>query len=235
MTRRLAVFVAVAAFAGTGPGDAAATNECRGLMVCVPIAGPWVVVPVERTTPRPRVEFQLRCPRGYIVGGLDAELSERAIDVTFSGALGSPVNPGITTADSAVFSGVYVGAGAPAASFRPHIGCIPASGGGGRRPTAVTAVPPGKPTVRRVWAVRPLAGRALRRVYGCRAGERLVAASHAVGLYTRRPPDARLAAAVTVTRSLRSGRVVVAVRAGQAVRGVRAVVQVHAVCTRAER
>ena len=235
MTRRVAVLVAAAIGAALGAGAAAATNECRGLMVCVPVAGPWVVVPTELATPRARAEFELRCPRRYVVGGLDAELSERAIDVAFTGALGSPVNPGITTSDAAVFAGVYVGRGARAVSYRPHIGCIPASGGGARRPTAVNAVPPGRPTVRRVWTVRPLAGRTIRRTYSCGAGERLIAASHAFGVYTRQPPDARLARGVSVTRTMRASRIALSVRASAALRGVRGVVQIHAVCTRAER
>ena len=96
-----------AALAVAAPAGGA--NECDGLMVCVPVAGPWVVVPASTGAPRERVEFQLTCPRGYVVGGLDARLSVRAIDVGFIGTLGSPVNPGITTSRSAVFLGTYVG------------------------------------------------------------------------------------------------------------------------------
>ena len=131
----------------------AATHECDGLQICVPVAGPWVVVP--HGTPRKPVEYELGCPRGYIVGGLDAELSSPSIDVSFAGSLGSPVNPGITTFRAAVFSATYVGLDVPTAvSFRPHIGCIPASGGGGRVPTAASPVyPPGHPATRRVQTV----------------------------------------------------------------------------------
>ncbi len=100
--------VAVAALA-FGAGSAGAARECDGLQVCVPVAGPWVVVPASSGAPRPQVEFQLSCPRRYVVGGLDAELSHRAIDVTFLGRMGSPVNPGITTSRSAVFVASYVG------------------------------------------------------------------------------------------------------------------------------
>ena len=118
----------VAAALAVVPAASAATRECNGLQVCVPVAGPWVVVPAggaQRTT----AQFELNCPRGYIVGGLDAELSVKAIDVSFAGTLGSPVNPGITTSGTVVFSATYVGGDARAtASMRPHIGCIPASG-----------------------------------------------------------------------------------------------------------
>ena len=87
-----AVFVALVATLVTA-SSAGGANECDGLMVCVPVAGPWVVVPISGGVPRPRVEYQLTCPRGHIVGGLDARLSDRAIDVNFLGTLGSPVNP----------------------------------------------------------------------------------------------------------------------------------------------
>ena len=144
-----ALAVAVATLA-VGAAPAASTpRECQGLMVCVPVKGPWVVVPTAQSVPRRQVEYQLSCPRGYVVGGLDAELSNRAIDVSFLGKVGSPVNPGITTSRAAVFIATYVGASARAASFRPHVGCIPGSGGG-RVPTADNAFRPGQPLVRRV-------------------------------------------------------------------------------------
>jgi hypothetical protein len=216
-----------------GVGEARATNECRGLMVCVPVAGPWVVVPATR-----HVQFQVTCPRRYTVGGLDAELSHRAIEVTFPGRLGSPVNPGITTTTSAVFDGFYTGVPRQVTSFRPHIGCIPASGGGGSPPLEISlrpaAFPPGHPVTRRVRTVNAVAGRTTRGVRGCARNERLVGASHAVGLYTQTAPAATVATSVTVARTVRGGRVAVVVRADASLR-VRAVVQVHALCAGAGR
>src|SRR5581483_5204528 len=107
VSRRLARTLALPAFAGAvlaaGASPAQATSECRALPVCVPVSGPWVVVPAGRGAPRPRVEYQLSCPRGYVVGGLDAELSDPAIDIAFLATLGSPVNPGISTSRAAVF------------------------------------------------------------------------------------------------------------------------------------
>jgi hypothetical protein len=227
--------LALAAFAcgalALGAAPAFATNECRGLMVCVPVAGPWIVVPTGRGAPRPQVEYQLSCPRGYVVGGLDAELSDRAIDVSFLGTLGSPVNPGITTSRSAVFVATYVGASARAPTFRPHIGCMPGSGGGGRVQTSASAVfPTGRPTIRRVRTVRlrEVAHRVV--AQGCAAAERLISGSHAVGFYTPRPPSESLVESVSAVRVVRGGRVAVTVRAGAAVGAVRAVVQVGAVC-----
>lgn len=233
MTRVLRVCVLaltlVAALAVAAP--AGGTNECDGLMVCVSVAGPWVVVPTGGGADRARVEYQLTCPRRYVVGGLDAELSRRGIDVSFLGKLGSPVNPGITTSRSAVFVASYVGGSARSASFRPYIGCMPATGGGIRVPTAVSAFPPGQPTVRRVRTVRVRPG-TLRAMQGCLARERLVGATHAFGFFTRTPPSASLAASISGNRAVVGDRVVVDVLGDAELGGVRAVVQVHAVCSR---
>ena len=69
------VVVAGVALAVAAPAGGA--DECEGLMVCVPVAGPWVVVPASTSIPRQRVEYQLTCPRAHVVGGLDARLSVR--------------------------------------------------------------------------------------------------------------------------------------------------------------
>jgi hypothetical protein len=231
--RRLALLVALAA-AGVlalGGTPAHATNECRGLLVCVRVAGPWVLVPAGRSAPRPHVEYQLSCPRGFIVGGLDAELSDRGIDLTFLGKLGSPVGPGVTTSRSALFIATYTGTGSSVTSFRPHLGCLPATGGGsGPVPYRVsTVVPPGEPTARRARTV-PLRSATVRARQACGSGELLVSGWHAVGFYTAKPPEPALAASVVASRSLRGGRVSVLARVGVAARAVRAVLQVGAVC-----
>jgi hypothetical protein len=223
--RRLAVVVAAGCAALATAASAGATNECRGLMVCVPVHGPWVLTPASE-----QVDFQLSCPPRFVVAGLDAELTHRSIDVAFVGGLGSPVNPGVTTTGDAVFLGRFVGTRAAAASFRPHIGCVPASGGGQRVPTAYHAFPPGKPTVRIVkeLQVRPGATRSI--VAACAPRDRLTSATHAIAFYLPQPPTAQLASAVTVTRVVRSGRVRVTAHGTDALRGVRAIVQVDLVC-----
>jgi hypothetical protein len=190
-----------------------------------------VVVPGGRSAPRQRVEYQLSCPRGFVVGGLDAELSDRAVDIAFLGKLGSPVGPGVTTSRSAVFVASSAGSGLAAGSFRPHLGCLPSAGGGsGPVPYSVGAVvPPDDPTVRRTRTVRLRPG-TLHVGQACGNGELLVSGWHAVGFYTRRPPDAELVGSVVAARRLRGARVAVAARVGPAVAGVRAVLQVGAVC-----
>ena len=227
----LVLLTALAALAAAAQ-PARATNECRGLQVCVRVAGPWVVVPGALATPRARVDYQLSCPKGFAVGGLDAELSDRAIDVAFLGKLGSPVGPGVTTGRSALFRASYVGATTRAPSFRPHLGCIPAAGGGTgpvpfRRPDAT--FPPGEPALLRVRNVLLRRGN-VRALAACGRGERLVSSWHAIGFYTSSPPNSLLIQSAVATRTVRGARVEVRVRGGAALSTVRAVVQVGAVC-----
>jgi hypothetical protein len=226
--RLLLLLVLVTAAAAVVPGGAGATNECRGLQICVPVDGPWVVVPTGKGEHRPQVEFQLSCPRGFIVGGLDAELTSRAIDVAFRGLIGSPVTPGVTTGRAVVFLGTFTGAGRSAQSFRPHIGCIPTSGGG-RIPTAAAVFPPGAPTVRRVLTLDVEPGTRLV-ARGCLANERLVGGSHAIGFFTPTPPDGWLTASIATSQDVRAGRIVVSVHAARALTGSPAVLQVSAIC-----
>jgi hypothetical protein len=204
---------------------AGATDECRGLNPCVAVAGPWVIVPAGRAVPRAAAQFQLACPRGWVVGGTDAELSDGAIDLTFLGASGSPVSPGITTSQTLVFVGRYAGTASRAPTFRPHIGCLPTAGGGRRTPTAVSAVvPPGRPTVRRVVTAR--LGGTKRLVAACHADERLVD-WYATGAFaTTVPPPPALVAGLSVSAHAtdRSAVAVARVRRGPGV------VQVAAVC-----
>jgi hypothetical protein len=227
--KKLLVLAAFCAALSGGAG-AHAADECDGLMVCVPVAGPWVVVPTASSVPRPRVEYQLTCPRGYIVGGVDARLSDRGIDVTFIGKLGSPINPGITSSRSVVFVASYVGTTARAPTFRPFIGCMPSSGGGGI-PTAFGVVKPGEPTIRRVSSARVRPG-SRTVASGCRGREILVGASHAFAFRTAQPPTASLIDTVDGSRAVRGQRVLVSARGDAELGQVRAVVQVHAVCSK---
>ena len=228
--RTWSVAGAVALVALVAATPAGGARECDGLQVCVPVAGPWVVVPASRGVPRPKVEYQLSCPRRHTAGGLDAELSQRAIDLHFLGTLGSPVNPGISTAQAVVFVGSYVGENPRGPTFKPYVGCIPSAGGGGRVPTSVRSFPPGQPTIRRVRNVRVRPGIATV-AQGCRAGERLVDAAHAFAFNTRTAPSQSLVSSVSGRRAIRNGRVVVRVSGDAELGGVRALVQVQAVCS----
>ena len=224
MRRLLAFAMLAAALSAVAAVPASATNECRGLQVCVRVTGPWVLASPGQ------VEFELACPKRFVVGGLDAELSNRGIDIGFVGSLGSPVNPGITTSTSAVFLGRVVRGRNLAASFRPHIGCVPASGGGQRSPTAYHAFAPGKPSVRHVTQIVVLPGRTRHYAARCARNERLAAATHAIGFFGDTPPPISLARSVQVVQSVHAGRVTLTIRAGRALAGGRAVVQLDLVC-----
>jgi hypothetical protein len=217
--RRALVLLAALGGCAVAAAPAGATNECRGLQVCVPVVGPWVVASPGQ------VEFQLACPQRYIVAGLDAELTSRGIEVGFVGALGSPVNPGITTSREAVFLGRVV-TQAAAATFRPHIGCVPASGGGRRTPTAFHPFPPGKPTVRHVLNFQVRAGSSTHGAR-CARNEQLVSATHAIGFPGDTPPSAAAIGAVRATQRSRNGLVLVTVHVANR---LRAVVQLDLVC-----
>jgi hypothetical protein len=212
---------------------ASAANECDGLQVCVPVAGPWVVVPTSTTAARSRVEYQVTCPKGHIVAGLDARLSDPGIDVWFLGKLGSPVNPGISTSRSVVFVATYAGTRSRAPSFKPFVGCVPGGGRGGRVPTSVAVVPPGSPVTRRVKTAQVRPGSTTLR-QSCVAGERLVGSEHAVGFSTRTAPSESLARTVSAVAVTSGTTVSVRVTANAERAGTRAVVQVQALCTRAK-
>ena len=220
--RRAVIVVIAFAAAAVAAAPVGATNECRGLKVCVPVVGPWVVA--DRAA---QVSFQLSCPAKFVVAGLDAELSRAGVDVTFRGSLGSPVNPGITTSRSAEFLARLL-AGVTPATFRPHIGCVPASGGGQRFPTAHQAVRPDSPLVPA--AVQLVLTPGVHRfVERCSAGKRLIGATHAVGFYGAAPPSAALVRSVVVAQIVQAGIVHLLVRAGP-LPGARAIVQVDLAC-----
>ena len=182
----VAAMVLLGAVTLTLVSPAGATNECRGLNPCVAVAGPWVVVPPSGE----KAQYQLTCPRGFAVGGTDAELTDRAIDLAFLATSGAPVSPGITTSRTLVFLAAYTGKATRPATFRPHIGCIPTTGGGRRTPTAAAPIlPPGAPTVRRVVTTRVTATRRI--VASCRANERLVDWYATRGFATPAPPRGR--------------------------------------------
>ena len=236
--RRLVIVLVLVAAAATAPGSAVAADECRGLLVCLPVAGPWVAVPAPGGNAA-RVDYLLRCPRrNYIVAGVDARLADAEIDVSFRGETGAPVAPGVTTRGALLFSAVSTAASRRPTSFQPFIGCVPTSGGGGRAQTSYTATPPGglrptEPIERRVVTRRLATGVALFTVR-CPSGARLLDGSHAVAFRTGAAPSSRVLSAVRVKRSLVGGAVVARVTvASGGLGGARAELQLHAVCRKA--
>ena len=219
MKRLVVIALACCAFVAATGESTSAANECRSLPVCVPVAGPWVL------TGTNEVAFQLACPRKFVVGGLDADISEQGVNVEFRGRLGAPVNPGITTTTSAVFLGRLLRAGNRVPSFRPWIGCIP-GGGGQRAPTSVRSQP--APALRTT-QLDVLPG-IQRFVVHCPAKQRLASATHAIAFYLPAPPSAQLAGSVAVAQAVRGDKVYLTVRGAPELHGIRAIVQVDLLC-----
>lgn len=234
---RIAVAIVLALpAAAVVPASAPAARECRGLQVCIPIAGPWVAVPAApRGQPFARVEYQLPCRKGSVVGGTDALVGDPELEVTFLGFLGSPVGPGITTRTSAIFAGVYGGARRRPATFRPFLGCIPTSGAGGRGTTGVAALRPGEPLLRRFRNVSVRPGNPQAFSLGCGRGERLVGSGHAVSFRQEAAPPVEWIADVRTSTRVRGGRVVVEAFRDVAVPlDTRVELQVQALCARGQ-
>jgi hypothetical protein len=220
-----------ALFVGAAPGQAA--DECKGLQACIPIPGPWVVVPAPGGLAT-ATSWRILCPQG-VAGGTDARVSDKQLAVEFPGRIGSPVNPGITTSDRIVFRGTYVGTRKRVTTYKPFVGCIPTTGGGARTRTSfqrVAAVKPGEPITFRVKTVTVEPGTLARASLRCRPDERLLAASHAVGLFTEVAPRRAQLSAVRVVRVRRGNQILVSVTRRGLEGGVGVEVQVQAVCAR---
>ncbi len=242
MKRLLLVAAAVALLAALTPGaqsTARAGTECNGLLVCIPVAGPWVKIPAQSGTRRLPTYYHLSCPPGAVIGGIDAEVTHRSIELSFAATLGGPISPGVTTSTAAVFAGTETGRIALPTAFKPLLGCIPGGGGGrGRtmrpptRSLSSAAAERGDPTLRRVKSFRLRAGGEVTGSLRCRPDERLVSYAHAVAFHMKRQPRARELADVGATASARGGRVTVVGRAGEEVSGLPVRVQVQVVCAR---
>lgn len=233
MKRALVVLALAAAVAGIGSSSARAGTECDGLIVCIPVAGPWVQV-VGGAKP---TYYQLACPgRGQVIGGVDADRAG-PLGITFLGALGGPIGPGVTTGRAAVFVAQTTRS---LAGFRPLLGCIPGSGGGGRGRTVreptrqlQALAPSPEATVWRVKNVRLKDQQRERVTHACLADERLLSFSTAIAFRTVRPPSLATLGSVRATARRAGERIVVTVRSGiTRPPNVRVELQIQAVCAR---
>lgn len=231
MSRRLLLALAAAALAGFAPSTAGAGTECDGLIVCIPVKGPWVQVPGGGTP----TYYQLSCPgRGQVIGGLDADRAG-PLELSFLGTLGGPVGPGVTTGRSAVF---VARTSRSLAGFRPLLGCIPAAGGGGRSRTSyepkrklMAVAPAVEATIRRVKNVRLKDAPSERAAHSCRDGEQLLAFSTAVAFRRNRPLALSALGSVRARARKAGDRVLVTVRSGiTRPERLRVELQLHAIC-----
>jgi hypothetical protein len=212
------------------PAGAGATNECKGLDVCITVPGPWVAVPAAPAGATSTTLYQVTCPKRSVAGGLDAVLGDNTLEVRWLGLLGSPINPGISTKRSVVFQGVS--ARARPTAFRPVVGCVPTSGGGGRSTTAYTAAKP-KPLQRRFHTVSVRGNQPIGVITACAGGERLAGVTYAVGFRTKLQPAPSVLDGVDVTLRRQAGRSVATVQRRAAVpSSMRVLLQVQLLCAR---
>jgi hypothetical protein len=198
----LATLAALALAAATAPAGGA-TSECHGIQQCIRVPGPWVIVPAHGTA-----QYLLSCPQGRsVVGGLDAQVTARAVHVEFVGRLGAPVQPGQTTTRYALFRAVSTSSRTEA--FQPLLGCIPTQGGGGRSTVSARVSPPGPSVEYRARIVIIGPGDVKFTRIGCQPREKLVGGWHAVAFRTKQPPNLVDAALVSAHHALAGGKVVV--------------------------
>ena len=212
------------------PLSAGATNECKGLDVCITVPGPWVAVPTAPPGATTTVLYQVTCPKRSVAGGLDAILGDSTLEVRWLGLLGSPINPGISTKRSVVFQALS--ARARPTAFRPIVGCIPTSGGGGRSTTAYTAAKP-KPLQRRFHTVSVRGNHPVGVITACATGERIAGVTYSVGFKTHLQPGPSVLSGVQVKLARQAGRSVATVRRTFAVpSAMRVLLQVQLLCAR---
>jgi hypothetical protein len=226
LRRTLVSVTAVLALAAATTSADAATGECRGITACIPVAGPWVLVP-----PRGQATYLLACPAGRsVVGGLDAQASSRAVRVSFDGRLGAPVGPGLTTTRYALFRAISISGRAQ--TFQPRLGCIPTQGGGGRSTVSARVVTPVGPSLElrsRIVIIGP--GQVRFAKVSCLPSEHLVGAWHATAFRVKQPPKIGAGTLVDVTRTTSAKNVVVTATATDGLSiDVHPVVQVGAEC-----
>jgi hypothetical protein len=219
-----ALVAAAAVVAATAPAGGA-TGECRGIMACIRVPGPWVVVP-----PRGTADYLLTCPGGRsIVGGLDAQATSRDVRVSFDGRLGAPVQPGVTTTRYALFHAVSTARRVQA--FQPLIGCVPTQGGGGRSTVSARVTPAGPALELRSRIVVIGPGEARFAKVSCQGDEKLVGSWQAIAFRTKQPPKLADAARVRASRVVVGKKVVVTAAASDGLSiDVHAIVQVGAEC-----
>lgn len=219
-----ALVVALAAAAALAPASGA-TNECHGIQQCIRVPGPWVVVPAHGTA-----EYLLSCPGGRsVVGGLDAQVTSRAVHVQWDARIGAPVQPGISTTRYAFFRAVSTSG--KAETFQPLLGCIPTQGGGGRSTVSARVSPPG-PALEyraRIVVIGPSQVKFGR--VSCLQNETVVDSWHAIAFRTQTPPNLAHVDLVHAQHAVVGKKVVVTASSTDALSvDAHAVVQVGAEC-----
>ena len=232
--RLLPVLVLCAAVAAVTPTRADAGRECDGLIVCIPVAGPWVQVfgsaeadllPARVSRPGPGDRRSRRRPRRAArdhVPRQPRRTCGAGRDHEPSRCLRCRDDPRPVRLPAA-------------ARLHPHERGRRPQPHGLRQPTRQlqAVAPPVDATIRRVKNVRLKDRQSERLVHACLDGERVLSFSTAVAFRTSRPPSLSTLGSVRATPRLTGRRVVVEVRSGiTRPANVRVEVQIHAVCAK---
>ena len=175
-----------------------AADECKGLQVCIPVAGPVGRDPGAGEASA-TATWQLVCPEG-VVGGVDAQASETARRRRVPRAHRQPRQPRHHDDEVARLHRAPMPAGARRADELPAVHRLHPGGGGGPR-TPTSFVPRADDGQARRADHRARRGRShvdagagsRARRSRCQPGERLLRAAHSVGLYTPDVPTQRAA------------------------------------------
>ena len=226
----------VAGAAGTsGASRAALNDECTGVQVCVPVKGPWVKIPANRSGRILPTEWELKCPgQNDTIGGTDALGSTGTVAVTFQASPGSPVRSGVSTHNAAIFSGLDGGGGTSVVTYRPAIGCIPGGGGSGARSRVSyqATFPPFTGLDIRSSETAIQTRQPLQIAEDCQIGGRLLHASSALGFLGARPPSPALLRSINSSEETTRDSFTVSVTPGPTLpRDARIVLQVRVICT----
>ena len=154
-------------------------------MACVPVAGPWVVVPASQRHAAAAGAVAAQLPEGLHRRRRRRGADRPAIDVWFLATSGSPVGPGTTTSRTVVFVATYVGSRSRRRpSARTSAACPRPAAADGERRRRVRSVVPARPADR--------ASRARRsRSRATRRSPSRAASTSASSPATRRAPSAR--------------------------------------------
>ena len=185
-------------------------KECLNISNCVPVLGPWVVVPA-----RQEATYLATCKslRNFVVDGTDARASSTSIRVWFDGRIGGGIGvpPQSILARAILLFHAVSNNGEPG-SFQPLLGCVtqrPASKRATFSARRVAGVPgtPASPPLDLRANNRVLEFSSGRMFTACAPGEKLVGRWSALSVNTTGPPARVYANSVSVDRVPAGNRV----------------------------
>ena len=121
-------------------GGAAPRTSAAGSQVCLPVSGPWVVIPARTgaAAGARRVRAALPAAGVHRRRAQTPGWPTRTSTSSSAARRAARSGPGVTTSRAVALRRRLRGRAARADDFRPFIGCVPTSGGGGRALTGAS-------------------------------------------------------------------------------------------------